>query len=152
TGPPACGIAAPSSAQTMPSQTTSAAPRIQPSIACGPCIVATISGTVMKGPTPIMSIMLSAVASARPMPRTRRSVDWPVVVSVTPEILPSPVLFEGDSHLRDGRHVRQDLRRDQGSALVHGHAPAGDAAARPLACRGQRPHPDDDRQPGDDRR
>src|SRR4051794_40935262 len=29
-----------------------------------------ISGIVMNGPTPIMSIMLSAVASRRPMPRT----------------------------------------------------------------------------------
>src|SRR4051812_39172727 len=28
-----------------------------------------ISGMVMKGPTPIMSIMFSAVASRRPMPR-----------------------------------------------------------------------------------
>src|SRR3954468_21651695 len=63
-------MAAPSSGHTMPAQTTTRAPRIQPSIACGPCIVATISGTVMNGPTPIMSIMFSAVACARPMPRS----------------------------------------------------------------------------------
>src|SRR5438874_1999140 len=126
TGPPACGIAAPNSAHTMPSQTTSAAPSTHPSIACGPCIVATISGMVMNGPTPIMSIMFSAVASARPMPRTRRSVESRVVVSDTLKILPSPLLFECDSHLRDGRDVRQDVRRDHGSAVVQGHAPARD--------------------------
>src|SRR4051812_16049523 len=40
-------------------------------MACGPCIVATISGMVTNGPTPIMSIMFSAVACHSPIPRTR---------------------------------------------------------------------------------
>ena len=43
---------------------------IQPSMACGPPAAAMTSGRVMNGPTPIMSIMFSVVASARPMPRT----------------------------------------------------------------------------------
>ncbi len=47
----------------------SSAPTIQPSSACGPPMAATTSGMVMKGPTPIMSIMFSAVAPPRPMPR-----------------------------------------------------------------------------------
>ncbi len=44
------------------------APRIQPSMACGPPIAPTISGMVMNGPTPIMSIMFRAVALLTPMP------------------------------------------------------------------------------------
>src|SRR5437879_5950839 len=60
---------APSSAQTSPSQITSRAPNIQPSIACGPPIAAMISGIVINGPTPIMSIMLSAVAPVTSTPR-----------------------------------------------------------------------------------
>ncbi len=47
------------------------APRIQPSMACGPPMAPTISGMVMNGPTPIMSIMFSAVALLTPMPRIR---------------------------------------------------------------------------------
>src|SRR5579863_7990975 len=64
-------MAAPNSAQTRPSHMAKIAPRIQPSIACGPPIAVTISGMVMNGPTPIMSIMLSAVALLRPTPRIR---------------------------------------------------------------------------------
>ena len=40
-------------------------------MACGPPIALNTSGMVMNGPTPIMSIMLSAVALPRPMPRIR---------------------------------------------------------------------------------
>ncbi len=54
------------------------APRIQPSIACGPPIALTIKGMVMNGPTPIMSIMLSAVALPSPTPRIRCGEFWPV--------------------------------------------------------------------------
>ena len=39
-----------------------------------------------------------------------------------------------------------------GPALLQGHAPAGDAPARPLRGAGRRPDADDDRQPRDDRR
>src|SRR5271166_2486943 len=62
-------MAAPSSAQTRPSQSASTAPTIQPSMACGPPAALTISGRVMNGPTPIMSIMFSVVAPASPRPR-----------------------------------------------------------------------------------
>ena len=62
-------MAAPSSAQTRPSQIAKAAPRIHPSMACGPAMALMISGMVMNGPTPIMSIMFKAVASRRPTPR-----------------------------------------------------------------------------------
>ena len=58
-------MAAPSSAQTIPSQTASKAPRTQPSIACGPPIAATIKGSVMNGPTPIISSMFNAIALFR---------------------------------------------------------------------------------------
>src|SRR5579862_4760749 len=64
-------MAAPSSAQTRPSHIANRAPKIHPSMACGPPIAATTSGMVMNGPTPIMSIMFSAVALPRPMPRIR---------------------------------------------------------------------------------
>ncbi len=47
------------------------APRIHPSMACGPPIAPTIRGMVMNGPTPIMSIMFSAVALLSPTPRMR---------------------------------------------------------------------------------
>ena len=67
--PPEPGMAAPSSAHTRPSQMANTAPRIQPSIACGPPIAPTIRGMVMNGPTPIMSIMFSAVALPTPIPR-----------------------------------------------------------------------------------
>src|SRR5208337_599754 len=62
-------MAAPNSAQTSPSHSASTAPTIQPSIACGPPAALTISGMVMNGPTPIMSIMFSVVAPASPTPR-----------------------------------------------------------------------------------
>src|ERR1039457_4636095 len=62
-------MAAPSSAQTSPSQSANTAPRIQPSIACGPPAAPTINGMVMNGPTPTMSIMFSVVALASPTPR-----------------------------------------------------------------------------------
>jgi hypothetical protein len=62
-------MAAPSSAQIKPSQMAKMAPRIHPSIACGPPIAATIRGMVMNGPTPIMSIMFSVVALHRPISR-----------------------------------------------------------------------------------
>src|SRR5215470_3778825 len=65
-------MAAPSSAQTRPSQIASTAPAAQPSMACGPPIAATMSGMVMNGPTPIMSVMFSAMALLRVTPRIRR--------------------------------------------------------------------------------
>src|SRR5580692_8786456 len=64
-------MAAPSSAQTRPSHMAKIAPKTQPSMACGPPIALSISGMVMNGPTPIMSIMLSAVALPNPIPRMR---------------------------------------------------------------------------------
>src|SRR5271157_5971765 len=67
--PPALGMAAPSSAQTSPSHRARTAPAIQPSMAWGPPAALTISGIVMNGPTPIMSIMFSVVAPASPTPR-----------------------------------------------------------------------------------
>src|SRR5437762_5524763 len=60
----------------MPSQSASTAPRIQPSMACGPPIAPTIRGMVMNGPTPIMSIMLRAVALVRVSSRARPWLDW----------------------------------------------------------------------------
>src|SRR6476646_4666943 len=66
--PPDLGMAAPSSAHTRPSHMAKIAPRIQPSMACGPPIAPTINGMVMNGPTPIMSIMFRAVALLTPMP------------------------------------------------------------------------------------
>src|SRR5208282_897400 len=68
-------MAAPSSAHTMPSHSARAAPRIHPNMACGPPAALMMRGMVMNGPTPIMSIMFSAVAEPRPMPRTR-VVPW----------------------------------------------------------------------------
>ena len=46
-----------------------AAPSTHPSMACGPPAAITISGMVMNGPTPIISIMLSAVAERSERPR-----------------------------------------------------------------------------------
>ena len=57
------------------------APRIQPSMACGPPIALTIRGMVMNGPTPIMSIMFSAVALPTPIPRIRAGREASVVQS-----------------------------------------------------------------------
>ena len=51
------------------------APRIHPSMACGPPIALTISGMVMNGPTPIMSIMFRAVAPPNPTPRIKCGED-----------------------------------------------------------------------------
>ena len=62
-------MAAPNSAQTSPSHMANSAPRIQPSMACGPPIALTMSGMVMNGPTPIISIMFNAVAPLNPTPR-----------------------------------------------------------------------------------
>src|ERR1035441_3015074 len=62
-------MAAPNSAQTRPSHRAKTAPKTQPSMACGPPAALTISGIVMNGPTPIMSIMFSVVAPASPTPR-----------------------------------------------------------------------------------
>ena len=62
-------MAAPNSAHTRPSHRAKTAPKIQPSMACGPPAALTISGMVMNGPTPIMSIMFSVVAPASPTPR-----------------------------------------------------------------------------------
>src|SRR5271157_5589425 len=62
-------MAAPSSAHTRPSHKANSAPKIQPSMACGPPAAAMMSGMVMNGPTPIMSIMFSVVACSRPTPR-----------------------------------------------------------------------------------
>src|SRR5580704_6157751 len=64
-------MAAPSSADTSPSHTANNAPTTHPNMACGPPIALTTSGMVMNGPTPIMSIMLSAVALPSPIPRMR---------------------------------------------------------------------------------
>src|SRR3954465_5886550 len=45
---------------------------IQPSMACGPPSADMRSGIVMNGPTPIMFVMLSAVAPSRPKRRGSR--------------------------------------------------------------------------------
>ena len=66
-------MAAPSSAQTSPSQAASTAPNIQPRMAWGPCIASTISGRVTNGPTPIILIMFSEIAPRSPIPRTSPS-------------------------------------------------------------------------------
>src|SRR5579862_2645655 len=65
-------MAAPSSAHTIPSHIAKIAPSTHPIIAWGPPIALTINGIVMNGPTPIMSIMFSAVALLSPTPRIRR--------------------------------------------------------------------------------
>ena len=67
--PPDEGMADASSAQTMPSHTASAAPRIHPSMACGPPMEAIISGIVKNGPTPTMYDMFMDVACHKPKPR-----------------------------------------------------------------------------------
>src|SRR5438132_13390725 len=69
-------MAAPNSAHTSPSQTANSAPTTHPNIACGPPIAPTIRGMVMNGPTPIMSIMLRAVALLRVSSRARPWPDW----------------------------------------------------------------------------
>src|SRR5262245_42489164 len=61
-------MAAPNSDQIRPSDMAKTAPAIQPRIASVPPMAATISGSVMNGPTPIMSTIFNAVAgnSVRP--------------------------------------------------------------------------------------
>src|SRR5437588_5998128 len=54
----------------MPSHSAKSAPSTQPSMACGPPMAPMMSGMVIKGPTPIMSIMFSAVALVSESPRT----------------------------------------------------------------------------------
>ena len=81
-------MAAPSSAQTSPSHMAKKAPRIQPSIACGPPIAVTMSGMVMKGPTPIMSIRLRAVAWERESPRMSLESDFVISKSGNFVIIP----------------------------------------------------------------
>src|ERR1043166_3657587 len=65
-------MAAPSSLQIIPSEIVISRATSQPSIACGPPSVDKSSGIVMKGPMPIMFVMLRAVASSRPNRRNRR--------------------------------------------------------------------------------
>ena len=74
-------MAAPSSAHTSPSQIANSAPKIHPSIACGPPMAVMINGIVMNGPTPIMSVMFSAVALTTPTPRIRGVVPGAAVPS-----------------------------------------------------------------------
>ncbi len=64
-------MAAPSSAQTKPSQIATIAPSSHPSMACGPPMLASMSGMVRNGPTPTISSMFAEVASRRPRPRIR---------------------------------------------------------------------------------
>src|SRR5262245_61110533 len=68
--PPAPGIAAPSSAQMRPSASARIAPMIQPNIASGPPIVATMAGIVTNGPMPHIWVMLIAVACTGPILRS----------------------------------------------------------------------------------
>src|SRR5215468_10077541 len=68
--PPAPGIAAPSSAQMRPSASARIAPTIQPNIASGPPIVATMAGIVTNGPMPHICVMLIAVACIGPILRS----------------------------------------------------------------------------------
>src|SRR5215212_2835096 len=53
----------------MPSGMTIRRATIQPIIACGPPSAVISKGMVMNGPTPIMLVMLSAVAWSRPKRR-----------------------------------------------------------------------------------
>ena len=62
-------MAAPSSAHTRPSAIASKAPTIHPTMACGPPMVATINGMVMKGPIPHIWVMLMAVPEKTPIDR-----------------------------------------------------------------------------------
>src|SRR5579859_4028708 len=64
-------MAVASSLQTMPSQIERMVPASQPSMHWGPPMAAMIRGMVMNGPNPTMLVMLSAVDSIRPKPRTR---------------------------------------------------------------------------------
>ena len=64
-------MAEPSSAHTSPSAIASSAPAIQPTIAWGPPIVATMIGIVMNGPIPHIWVMLTAVAGNSPIARRK---------------------------------------------------------------------------------
>src|SRR5437879_3772981 len=64
-------MAAPSSAQTKPSDMTTTAPMSHPKIACGPPIAAIISGMVTNGPMPHICVMLIAVAGNKPKARVK---------------------------------------------------------------------------------
>src|SRR5437667_14991 len=64
-------MAVASSLQTMPSQIERMVPASQPSMHCGPPMAAMMRGMVTNGPNPTMLVMLSAVDSSRPNPRTR---------------------------------------------------------------------------------
>src|SRR5882724_4508783 len=63
-------MAVASSLQTMPSQIERMVPASHPSVHCGPPMAATMRGMVTNGPNPTMLVMLSAVDSIRPSPRT----------------------------------------------------------------------------------
>ena len=57
-------------------------------MACGPPMALMMRGMVMNGPTPIMSIMFSAVAVPRPTPRISWSLvvgRWSLAISVISE-------------------------------------------------------------------
>src|SRR6266849_6427005 len=64
-------MAVASSLQTMPSQMERMVPASHPSMHCGPPMAAMMRGMGTNGPKPTMLVMLSAVASSRPRPRTR---------------------------------------------------------------------------------
>src|SRR5690348_3873931 len=55
----------------MPSDAARIAPAIQPTIACGPPIVATMIGIVMNGPMPHICVMLIVVPENRPIDRRK---------------------------------------------------------------------------------
>src|SRR4051794_25927601 len=78
--PPAPGMAAPSSAQMRPSASERIAPMIQPNIASGPPMVATMAGIVTNGPMPHIWVMLIAVACSGPI--WRSSDGCPVVAAL----------------------------------------------------------------------
>jgi hypothetical protein len=64
-------MADPSSLHTMPSGITISSATSHPNIACGPPSAVMSSGIVMKGPTPIMFVMLRAVACSMPKRRAK---------------------------------------------------------------------------------
>ena len=75
----------PSSLQIMPSQSESAPPSIQPSIACGPPIAAIMRGNVTNGPTPTMSIMFRPRAEKVVSPRS----SWGLVAASSCDFIES---------------------------------------------------------------
>ena len=91
--PPAPGMAAPSSAQTRPSARATIAPMIQPNIACGPPMVATMTGIVTNGPMPHICVMLIAVACTGPILRSsigRDAVDPDSLELIDGELIAPP--------------------------------------------------------------